>query len=107
MANQKQKLAALVKRAEAILAARSFPANAENLAADLDERTQLGYDLLTALEVERLIARKTLMAVRERLYGIEHAYGCELHAAASCTCGLAAVGTDLDAILGKSGMYHE
>jgi predicted secreted protein len=39
----------LIERAEVMLMSRSHPPNAENLAADLDERTQLGYDLLASL----------------------------------------------------------
>ena len=39
----------LIDRAEVMLMSRSYPPNAENIAADLDARTQLGYDLLAAI----------------------------------------------------------
>jgi hypothetical protein len=45
----RETLEQLIDRAEVMLMSRSHPPNAENLAADLDERTQLGYDLLAAL----------------------------------------------------------
>jgi hypothetical protein len=45
----RETLEQLMDRAEVMLMSRSYPPNEENLAADLDERTQLGYDLLAAL----------------------------------------------------------
>jgi hypothetical protein len=45
----RETLEQLIDRAEVMLMSRSYPPNAENLAADLDERTQLGYDLIAAL----------------------------------------------------------